>query len=443
MGCACDGVTITAAAFLVPKDTPGLTVGKKEDKLGIRASSTCEVLLEDVRVPAANMVGPFGQGYKIAISALNEGRIGIAAQMVGLAQGVFDHAVKYAHERHQFGRPVASNQGMQVQIAEVATEIECAELLMLNAARMKDHGGLNFIQAAAMAKLKASQVAELAASRGVEWMGGVGFTKEVGCCSVLWLRLGLPQPSCCALGTRHRRNVSLCLRHATVPRREVLPRRQDWSHLRGHQPVTGCDYRQAAVGQIPVIHPDLVILPRSAEAGGHPEPSHHLGLLVHLLCRYRLLLCRTRWIGWWGRLPLAESLCADGATFRRFLAILLVAGGVFIIRIRRGAPLALQLQLSFHPPQTVFRVRHRRPEQTWRKVTGRRAGVSRADTARPTRADAHPVNQYQPTHSLSEFFLAESFCSFIRTSLAVARFGFMFIPRLRLSACPGGKHAMN
>lgn len=149
--------------------------------MGIRASSTCEVILEDVRIPEENLLGPIGQGYKIAISALNEGRIGIAAQMVGLAQGAFDHSVKYAHERHQFGRPVASNQGMQVQIAEVATEIECAELLMLNSARMKDHGGLDFIQAAAMSKLKASQVAELAASRAVEWMGGVGFTKEVRC----------------------------------------------------------------------------------------------------------------------------------------------------------------------------------------------------------------------------------------------------------------------
>lgn len=163
--------------FILERGMEGLSIGKKEDKLGIRASSTCNVDMDNVRVPAANVLGEVGKGYKYAISILNEGRIGIAAQMLGLAQGVVDHAVPYMKERQQFGSPIAEFQGMQFQYAQVATEIEAARLLVYNAARRKEHG-LPFIKEAAMAKLYASQIAEKAASKSVEWMGGVGFTKE-------------------------------------------------------------------------------------------------------------------------------------------------------------------------------------------------------------------------------------------------------------------------
>jgi len=164
-------------AFLVEKDTPGFTVGKKEDKLGIRASSTCELILEDCKVPKANMLGEKGKGYKIAIETLNEGRIGIGAQMLGLAQGAFDNAAKYAQERKQFGQAISNFQGIQFQIAQMATEIHAARMMVYNAARMKD-AGHNFVKEAAMTKLFCSQVAERVASLAVEIYGGYGFTKD-------------------------------------------------------------------------------------------------------------------------------------------------------------------------------------------------------------------------------------------------------------------------
>jgi alkylation response protein AidB-like acyl-CoA dehydrogenase len=164
-------------AFLVEKDFQGFTVGKKEDKLGIRASSTCELILEDCKVPKENMLGEKGKGYKIAIETLNEGRIGIGAQMLGLAQGAFDNAAKYAQERKQFGQPIANFQGIQFQIAQMATEISAARLMVYNAARMKD-AGMDFVKDAAMTKLYCSQVAERVASLAVEIYGGYGFTKD-------------------------------------------------------------------------------------------------------------------------------------------------------------------------------------------------------------------------------------------------------------------------
>jgi butyryl-CoA dehydrogenase/short/branched chain acyl-CoA dehydrogenase len=164
-------------AFLVEKDFPGFSVGKKEDKLGIRASSTCELILEDCHVPAANVLGEAGKGYKIAIETLNEGRIGIGAQMLGLAQGAWNYAAKYAKERKQFGQPIASFQGVQFQLAQMAIDIESARLMVYNAARLKDAGD-NFIKEAAMAKFQASQVAERVASLAVEIYGGYGFVKD-------------------------------------------------------------------------------------------------------------------------------------------------------------------------------------------------------------------------------------------------------------------------
>ena len=139
-------------AFLIDKDFPGFTVGKKEDKLGIRASSTCELILEDCRVPKENVLGEVGKGYKIAIETLNEGRIGIGAQMIGLARGAWEFACKYAQERKQFGKSIADFQGIQFQIAQMATEIEAARLMVYNCARMKD-AGVNFVKEAAMTKL--------------------------------------------------------------------------------------------------------------------------------------------------------------------------------------------------------------------------------------------------------------------------------------------------
>jgi butyryl-CoA dehydrogenase/short/branched chain acyl-CoA dehydrogenase len=164
-------------AFLVDKDAPGFSVGKKEDKLGIRASSTCELILEDCRVPRNNVLGESGKGYKIAIETLNEGRIGIGAQMVGIARGAWECASKYAQERKQFGKPIAEFQGIQFQIAQMATEIEAARLMVYNCARMKD-AGMNFVKEAAMAKLFASQVAERVTSLAIEIYGGYGFTKD-------------------------------------------------------------------------------------------------------------------------------------------------------------------------------------------------------------------------------------------------------------------------
>jgi butyryl-CoA dehydrogenase/short/branched chain acyl-CoA dehydrogenase len=164
-------------AFLVERGTPGFSVGKKEDKLGIRASSTCELLFENCEIPEDNVLGEIGRGYKIAIETLNEGRIGIGAQMLGIAQGAFDYAMGYMLQRKQFGKAIAEFQGMQFQYARVATEIEGARLLVYNAARLKD-AGLPFIREAAMAKLVASEVAERTASLAVEFLGGVGFTKD-------------------------------------------------------------------------------------------------------------------------------------------------------------------------------------------------------------------------------------------------------------------------
>jgi alkylation response protein AidB-like acyl-CoA dehydrogenase len=164
-------------AFIVEKNTPGFTVGKKEDKLGIRASSTCELILEDCHVPKENVLGEVGKGYKIAIETLNEGRIGIGAQMLGVARGAWEYAAKYAQERKQFGKTLSEFQGIQFQIAQMATEIEAARLMVYNAARMKD-AGLNFVKEAAMAKLFASQVAERVTSLAIEIYGGYGFTKD-------------------------------------------------------------------------------------------------------------------------------------------------------------------------------------------------------------------------------------------------------------------------
>src|ERR1700761_7148653 len=164
-------------AFLVEKGHEGFTVGKKEDKLGIRASSTCELILEDCRVPKENVLGEVGKGYKIAIETLNEGRIGIGAQMVGLARGAWEFAVKYAQERKQFGKTISEFQGIQFQIAQMATEIEAARMLLYNCARMKD-AGMTFLKEAAMTKLFCSQVAERVASLCVEIYGGYGFTKD-------------------------------------------------------------------------------------------------------------------------------------------------------------------------------------------------------------------------------------------------------------------------
>ena len=164
-------------AFLVEKDFPGFTVGKKEDKLGIRASSTCELALEDCRVPKNNVLGETGKGYKIAIETLNEGRIGIGAQMAGVARGAWEYACKYAQERKQFGKTIADFQGVQFQIAQMATEIEAARLMVYNAARMKD-AGIPFDKEAAMTKLFCSQVAERVTSLAIEIYGGYGFTKD-------------------------------------------------------------------------------------------------------------------------------------------------------------------------------------------------------------------------------------------------------------------------
>jgi alkylation response protein AidB-like acyl-CoA dehydrogenase len=164
-------------AFLVDKRTPGFSIGKKEDKLGIRASSTCEVILEDCKVPAANVLGEVGKGYKIAIETLNEGRIGIGAQMLGLAQGAWSHAAHYAFERKQFGKAIGEFQAVQFALSAMATDIEAARLMVYNCARLKD-SGVNFLKEAAMCKYFASQVAERVASQAVEVYGGYGFVKD-------------------------------------------------------------------------------------------------------------------------------------------------------------------------------------------------------------------------------------------------------------------------
>jgi butyryl-CoA dehydrogenase/short/branched chain acyl-CoA dehydrogenase len=164
-------------AFLVEKSTPGFTLGKKEDKLGIRASSTCELIFEGCKIPKANVLGEVGKGYKIAIETLNEGRIGIGAQMVGVAQGSFEYGLKYSQERQQFGKAIADFQAIQFLLAELATEIEASRLLTYNAARLRDVGS-PFIKEAAMAKLYASRAAEQVTSKVIEIYGGYGFTRE-------------------------------------------------------------------------------------------------------------------------------------------------------------------------------------------------------------------------------------------------------------------------
>jgi short-chain 2-methylacyl-CoA dehydrogenase len=163
--------------FLIERETPGFQVGKKEDKLGIRASSTCELILDEVRVGREQVMGEPGKGYKIAIETLNEGRIGIGAQMLGLAEGAFDHALRYARERKQFGKRIGDFQGVQFELAEMATRIEAVRLMVYNAARLRD-AGEPFVTQAAMAKYFASIVAEEVASQAVEILGGVGFTKD-------------------------------------------------------------------------------------------------------------------------------------------------------------------------------------------------------------------------------------------------------------------------
>ena len=164
-------------AFLVEREMPGFAVGKREDKLGIRASSTTELVMDHVRVPEENVLGEVGRGYKVAIETLNEGRIGIGAQMVGLAQGAFDHTLRYVREREQFGHPIASFQGVQFQLAEMTAKIEAARLMVYNAARLKDQGA-RFLREAAMAKLFAARTAQEVSSLCLDLHGGYGFTRE-------------------------------------------------------------------------------------------------------------------------------------------------------------------------------------------------------------------------------------------------------------------------
>ncbi len=164
-------------AFIVEKGFKGFTVGKKEDKLGIRASSTCELIFENCEVPEMNVLGEIGKGYKIAIETLNEGRIGIGAQMVGIAQGAYEATLKYIKSREQFGKAIGQFQGVQFQLAEMRIELEAARLMVYNAARLKDSGA-DFIQSAAMAKYYSSKVAEKVTSQAIDLFGGNGFTKE-------------------------------------------------------------------------------------------------------------------------------------------------------------------------------------------------------------------------------------------------------------------------
>ena len=163
--------------FLVERDFPGFQVGRKEDKLGIRSSSTCELILDDCKVPKQNVCGEAGKGYKIAIETLNEGRIAIGAQMIGVARGALDHAIGYAKQRKQFGKTIGDYQGIQFQLAEMATQVEAARLLVYNAARLRENG-LPFVKEAAMAKYFSSIIAEEVVSQAVEVFGGAGFTKD-------------------------------------------------------------------------------------------------------------------------------------------------------------------------------------------------------------------------------------------------------------------------
>jgi short-chain 2-methylacyl-CoA dehydrogenase len=163
--------------FLVERDSAGFQVGKKEDKLGIRSSSTCELILDNCRVPKANVIGEVGKGYKIAIETLNEGRIAIGAQMIGVARGAMEHAIAYAKQRKQFGKAIGEYQGIQFQLAEMATKVEAARLMVYNAARLRENG-LPFVMEAAMAKYFSSIIAEEVVSQAVEVFGGAGFTKD-------------------------------------------------------------------------------------------------------------------------------------------------------------------------------------------------------------------------------------------------------------------------
>jgi len=165
------------SAFVVEKGFDGISVGKKENKLGIRASSTTEIILDNCRVPKENVLGELGKGYKVSIETLNEGRIGIGAQMIGLARGALEHALRYTGERAQFGKQINQFQGVQFQLAEMATELEAARLLVYNAARLKD-AGLPFVKEAAIAKLYSSRAAERIASKAIELYGGYGFVKD-------------------------------------------------------------------------------------------------------------------------------------------------------------------------------------------------------------------------------------------------------------------------
>jgi alkylation response protein AidB-like acyl-CoA dehydrogenase len=164
-------------AFLIERGFPGFQVGKKEDKLGLRASSTCELILDNCQVPRENVMGEVGQGYKIAIETLNEGRIAIGAQMIGLARGAFEHALAYAKERKQFGKTIGEFQGVQFDLAKMAIKVEAARLMVYNAARLRD-AGLPFLTEAAMAKYYSSEIAEEVASKAIEVHGGVGVTKD-------------------------------------------------------------------------------------------------------------------------------------------------------------------------------------------------------------------------------------------------------------------------
>ena len=164
-------------AFVVEKGFEGFAVGKKENKLGIRASSTTEIIFDSCKVPKENVLGEFGKGYKVSIETLNEGRIGIGAQMIGLARGALEHALAYTAERSQFGKQINQFQAVQFQLAEMATQIEAARLMVYNAARLKD-AGLPFVKEAAMAKLYSSRVAEAVSSKAIELYGGYGFVKD-------------------------------------------------------------------------------------------------------------------------------------------------------------------------------------------------------------------------------------------------------------------------
>ncbi len=164
-------------AFVVEKNYDGFSVGRKENKLGIRASSTTELILVDCKVPKENVLGEAGKGYKVSIETLNEGRIGIGAQMIGIARGALEAAIAYTGERQQFGKPVNQFQGVQFQLAEMATELEAARLMVYNAARMKD-AGMNFVKEAAMAKLYSSRAAERISSLAIELFGGYGYVKD-------------------------------------------------------------------------------------------------------------------------------------------------------------------------------------------------------------------------------------------------------------------------